>query len=87
MTNTCNVTMARWEENGDRLLFTITADRFLRNMVRAIVGTLIPVGKGKMTAAEFEAVLNGRNRGLAGQSAPAQGLSLTAIEYPDRLFI
>jgi tRNA pseudouridine38-40 synthase len=86
-TNICSVTIARWEEDGDRLLFTISADRFLRNMVRAIVGTLIPVGRGKMTAAEFESVLNGRNRGLAGQSAPAQGLSLTAIEYPDSLFV
>jgi tRNA pseudouridine38-40 synthase len=56
-------------------------------MVRAIVGTLVPVGRGKMSSADFEAVLNGRNRGLAGQSAPAHGLSLTAIEYPGALFI
>jgi len=86
-TNICSVTGALWEENGDRLLFTISADRFLRNMVRAIAGTLIPVGRGKMTTAEFEAVLNGRDRGLAGQSAPAHGLSLIAIEYPGTLFI
>jgi tRNA pseudouridine38-40 synthase len=86
-TNICKVTRAQWEDEDDKLLFVISADRFLRNMVRAIVGTLIPVGRGKMTAAEFEAVLNGKNRGLAGQSAPAHGLSLTAIEYPDLLFI
>ena len=86
-TNTCRVTEARWDEEPGRLFFTITADRFLRNMVRAIVGTLIPAGRGKLSPADFEAILNGRNRGLAGQSAPAHGLSLTAIEYPESLFI
>jgi len=86
-TNTCRVTHAHWDEQPGRLVFTITADRFLRNMVRAIVGTLIPVGRGKLTVSEFEAVLAGRDRGLAGQSAPAHGLSLTAIEYPETLFI
>ena len=86
-TNTCRVTGAHWKEEGDMLVFKISADRFLRNMVRAIVGTLVPVGRGKMSSADFEAVLNGRNRGLAGQSAPAHGLSLTAIEYPGALFI
>jgi tRNA pseudouridine38-40 synthase len=86
-TNICRVTLARWDEEPGRLVFTIAADRFLRNMVRAIVGTLIPAGRGKLSATEFESVLNGRNRGLAGQSAPAHGLSLTAIEYPAKLFI
>ena len=86
-TNICRVTHAHWDEEPGRLFFTITADRFLRNMVRAVVGTLIPAGRGKLSAADFEAVLNGKNRGLAGQSAPAHGLSLTAIEYPENLFI
>ena len=86
-TNICRVSLARWDEQPGRLIFTITADRFLRNMVRAIVGTLIPAGRGKLSPAEFESILNGRNRGLAGQSAPAHGLSLTAIEYPENLFI
>ena len=86
-TNICRVAHAHWDEAPGRLLFTITADRFLRNMVRAIVGTLIPAGRGKLSAADFEAILNGMNRGLAGQSAPAHGLSLTAIEYPENLFI
>ena len=86
-TNICRVTHARWHDEGDRLIFTITADRFLRNMVRAVVGTLIPAGRGKLTLNDFEAILSGKNRGLAGQSAPAHGLSLTAIEYPDGLFI
>jgi len=86
-TNTCRVSLARWDEQPGRLIFTIAADRFLRNMVRAIVGTLIPAGRGKLSPAEFESILNGRNRGLAGQSAPAHGLALTAIEYPENLFI
>ena len=86
-TNICRVTYAQWDEEQGRLLFTITADRFLRNMVRAIVGTMIPAGRGKLSPADFEAILNGKNRGLAGQSAPAHGLSLTAIEYPENLFI
>jgi tRNA pseudouridine38-40 synthase len=86
-TNICRVTHAQWDEEQGRLLFTITADRFLRNMVRAIVGTMIPAGRGKLSPADFEAILNGKNRGLAGQSAPAHGLSLAAIEYPENLFI
>ncbi len=86
-TNICRVMHAHWDEEPGRLLFTITADRFLRNMVRAIVGTLIPAGRGKLSVADFEAILNGKDRGLAGQSAPAHGLSLTAIEYPENLFI
>jgi len=86
-TNICSVTHASWEEVEQRLIFSITADRFLRNMVRAVVGTLITVGRGKLSIAEFESILNGRNRGLASQSAPAHGLSLTGIDYPGELFI
>ncbi|HCM59706.1 MAG TPA: tRNA pseudouridine(38-40) synthase TruA [Bacteroidales bacterium] len=86
-TSICRVTHARWQEDAERLIFTVTADRFLRNMVRAIVGTLIPAGRGKLSLSDFEAILAGKNRGLAGQSAPAHGLSLTGIKYPDDLFI
>ncbi len=86
-TNICRVSYAHWDEERDRLVFTIRADRFLRNMVRAIVGTLIPVGRGKLSLNEFEAILGGHDRGLAGQSAAAHGLSLTGIEYPDTVFI
>jgi tRNA pseudouridine38-40 synthase len=85
-TNICRVTEAEWHEQGSMTIFTVTADRFLRNMVRALVGTLIPVGRGKLDPEGFEEIIKGRNRGLAGQSAPAQGLSLTAIEYPAELF-
>jgi tRNA pseudouridine38-40 synthase len=86
-TNICRVSLADWHEENGRLIFTITADRFLRNMVRAVVGTLIPVGRGKFSIADFEAILQGKNRGLAGQSAPAHGLSLTDIVYPAEIFI
>ncbi|MCU0377005.1 MAG: tRNA pseudouridine(38-40) synthase TruA [Bacteroidales bacterium] len=84
--NTCRVTFAQWTEEPGRILFTISADRFLRNMVRAIVGTLIPLGRGKLSIKDFEEILNGRDRGLAGQSAPAHGLSLIGIDYPETLF-
>ncbi len=86
-TNICKVTEASWEEMPGRLVFTITADRFLRNMVRAITGTLVQVGRGKLSIIEFEEIIKGRDRGLAGQSAPAHGLSLTDIKYPPAVFI
>jgi len=86
-TNLCKVSVAKWEDQGNRLVFTITADRFLRNMVRAITGTLIEAGTGKIDTGEFEDIIIGKNRGLAGQSAPAHGLSLTGIEYPAGIFI
>jgi tRNA pseudouridine38-40 synthase len=86
-TNICRVTHARWHREAEKLIFTITADRFLRNMVRAVVGTLIPAGRGKLSVNDFEAILQGKNRGLAGQSAPAHGLSLTEIGYPREIFI
>jgi len=86
-TNLCKISEAKWTDTGKTLVFTITADRFLRNMVRAITGTMIPVGRGKLSIADFESIIEGKNRGLAGQSAPAQGLSLTSISYPKELFI
>ena len=85
-TNICRITDARWEEKNNRLVFTITADRFLRNMVRAIVGTLLHVGTGKIKAEEIEDILAKKNRSVAGPSAPAQGLFLTDIIYPRDIF-
>jgi tRNA pseudouridine38-40 synthase len=67
------------------LVFTIKADRFLRNMVRAIVGTLLAVGKGKLSVDEFRKIIELKNRGAAGASAPAQGLFLVDIEYPENI--
>ncbi|MBR4810862.1 MAG: tRNA pseudouridine(38-40) synthase TruA [Bacteroidaceae bacterium] len=87
-TNDCHVTKAVWENLPDgRWVFTITADRFLRNMVRAIVGTLMEVGRNRMTVDEFRAVIQKKDRCQAGDSAPAQGLFLYRIEYPEDIFI
>lgn len=87
-TNDCHVTKAVWEKLPDgRWVFTITADRFLRNMVRAIVGTLMEVGRNRMTVDEFGAVIQKKDRCQAGDSAPAQGLFLYRIEYPEDIFI
>jgi len=68
-------------------VFTITADRFLRNMVRAIVGTLIDVGFRKINTDDFRSIIESRNRSNAGASAPAKGLFLTGIEYPPEIFL
>jgi tRNA pseudouridine38-40 synthase len=86
-TNNCRISQARWEIKGDQLLFTIKADRFLRNMVRAIVGTMIDIGFGKTDLKEFNEIILSRDRGRAGKSAPAKGLFLSEIEYPDEIFI
>ncbi|MBR5706862.1 MAG: tRNA pseudouridine(38-40) synthase TruA [Bacteroidaceae bacterium] len=87
-TNHCKVTEAKWEELPDgRWAFTITADRFLRNMVRAIVGTLMEVGRGKLTIDGFQHIIESKDRCAAGDSAPAQGLFLHKIVYPDNLFV
>jgi tRNA pseudouridine38-40 synthase len=86
-TNNCKVFFALWEPKPSQLVFTIRADRFLRNMVRAIVGTLIDVGRGKTSVAEFVKIIEARDRSLAGTSAPPEGLFLTNIEYPVDIFI
>ncbi len=86
-TNRCKIFRARWTEQDDILVFTIEADRFLRNMVRAIVGTLIDVGKEKITMNEFEKIIQLRNRSAASLSVPAQGLFLIKIRYPDSIRI
>ncbi|MFN4973248.1 MAG: tRNA pseudouridine(38-40) synthase TruA [Bacteroidota bacterium] len=77
----CEVTEAYWQRQNHTLVFTITANRFLRNMVRAIVGTLVDAGRGKISQPEFEAILNSKSRSEAGQSVPAHGLYLTRIQY------
>ncbi len=84
----CKVQNAVWEEKEDNMLvFTITADRFLRNMVRAIVGTLLDVGYNKITTEDFKTILNSKDRTKAGASAPAHGLYLTKVKYPKTIFI
>lgn len=81
-TTRCNVTDAKWiSDGGARWHFIITADRFLRNMVRAVVGTLIDVGRGRLTVSGFRKVIERRSRDAAGESAPAHALFLEKIDY------
>ncbi len=84
-TNICRVNSAFWETEGDKLVFTITADRFLRNMVRAVTGTLLEVGKGRISVKKFEEIIGRKNRCEAGTSLPSRGLSLSEIRYPSEL--
>lgn len=81
----CDVKKAEWTKKEDVLVFTISANRFLRNMVRAIVGTLLDVGLGKRTLADVKAVINSRDRTKAGVSVPAKGLYLSKISYPNTI--
>jgi tRNA pseudouridine38-40 synthase len=87
-TTICDLKQAEWKElDNGHAVFTISADRFLRNMVRAVVGTLFEVGRGKMTKEQFAEVITQHNRCAAGDSAPAEGLFLTHIEYPEEIFL
>ena len=86
-TNNCNVIIASWKWQDDELVFTIKADRFLRNMVRAIVGTLLEVGIGKIKAEQVKGIIAQKNRCMAGTSVPANALFLSKIEYPQDTFI
>ncbi|MEG1587396.1 MAG: tRNA pseudouridine(38-40) synthase TruA [Bacteroidales bacterium] len=87
-TNNCQIMEAYWEKTGDSdMVFTIKADRFLRNMVRAIVGTLLQVGRGKLSLDDFRRVIEQKDRCKAGDSAVGQALFLVDIEYPSELFL
>lgn len=80
-TNNCKIYSAAWEQNGSELKFTISADRFLRNMVRAIVGTMVEIGSGKIEPANLKKIIEAKDRSLAGTSAPPQGLFLVDVGY------
>ena len=86
-TNICHIMQAGWQQEGDLLTFTIRADRFLRNMVRAIVGTLVDVGRGRYTVAQFEDIVRSRDLSRASAGAPAQGLFLSDVRYPANVFV
>jgi tRNA pseudouridine38-40 synthase len=87
-TNNCRVTRAVWRKTGDdEWLFEIEADRFLRNMVRAIVGTLLQVGRGKLSLEGFRAVIENKARGEAGDSAPGEALFLVDVKYPNDVYL
>jgi tRNA pseudouridine38-40 synthase len=81
-TYNCQLVEALWSADGDQLIFTIRSNRFLRNMVRSIVGTMIDLGRGKLNLEDITRIVEGKNRCLAGFSAPAQGLALVHVEYP-----
>jgi len=81
-TNLCTISNAKWERDGHRLIFRITANRFLHDMVRAIVGTLVDLGQHKITIEDLRLIIESKNRCNAGESVPAKGLFLTRVEYP-----
>jgi tRNA pseudouridine38-40 synthase len=84
-TNFCNIMSAEWKVQDDTLMFAITADRFLRNMVRAIVGTMVNLGRHKINLDQFRQIIEAKDRSQAGESVPAQGLFLWNIIYPYEL--
>ena len=86
-TNICEVYEAGWKDEGKFLVFRIRADRFLRNMVRALVGTMVEGGKGHRNSQEMIQIMEAKNRSAAGMSAPAQGLFLTRVDYPPESFL
>jgi tRNA pseudouridine38-40 synthase len=77
----CNLMAARWYYRDNILVFEVTANRFLRNMVRAMVGTLTQLGEGKFSFERFREILESKDRKMAGTSVPAHGLYLSSIEY------
>ncbi len=83
----CDVKKASWSEDDEKLGFTITANRFLRGMVRAIVGTLLDVGSGKISVKEFQSIITSKDRKKAGANVPPHGLYLTKVKYPSSIFI
>ncbi|AZA88094.1 tRNA pseudouridine(38-40) synthase TruA [Chryseobacterium shandongense] len=80
-TNLCKIYKAEWEQNGSELKFMVSANRFLRNMVRAIVGTMVEIGAGKLKPEDLRSVIENKNRNSAGTSAPAHGLYLVDVGY------
>jgi tRNA pseudouridine38-40 synthase len=86
-TNNCKIHKAHWDITEDTMIFTIQADRFLRNMVRAIVGTLLDLGFGRINLDGFQHIIDSKNRSNAGTSVPAKGLFLTDVQYPPEIFL
>ena len=86
-TNNCRIEYARWEKKGEVYEFTIRADRFLRNMVRAIVGTLLQAGRGRLDEEGFRHIIEAKNRNEAGDSAPGHALFLEKVTYPDDIWL
>ncbi len=83
----CTIKSARWNQKGDMLVFTITANRFLRGMVRSITGTLLNVGAKKTTLKQFQEILKSKDRKQAGMNVPAEALYLVNVKYPKSIFL
>jgi tRNA pseudouridine38-40 synthase len=83
----CTIKEAEWNQKGDLLVFNIAANRFLRGMVRAIVGTLLDTGTGKISMKEFQEILKSKDRKKAGMNVPPEGLYLIKVKYPKSIFI
>lgn len=83
----CTISRAAWVVDNELLIFYVSANRFLRGMVRALVGTLLDVGSGKISIQEFEEIIELKDRTKAGRSAPPQGLFLQEVAYPNDVFI
>jgi tRNA pseudouridine38-40 synthase len=83
----CAISRSEWVENGDHLNYYVTADRFLRGMVRAIVGTMLDIGAGKSSLEDLRVIINSLDRKKAGRAAPAHGLYLTEVRYPFTIFL
>ncbi len=86
-TNHCELYTSSWDISEDAMVFTISADRFLRNMVRAIVGTMLDLGFGRISLDDIRQIIESRNRSSAGTSVPAKGLFLTDVQYPEEIFL
>ncbi|MBY0435590.1 MAG: tRNA pseudouridine(38-40) synthase TruA [Cyclobacteriaceae bacterium] len=82
----CDIKKAHWNEKDDLLVFSIVANRFLRGMVRAIVGTLLEVGSGKISVDDFKQILKSKDRKKAGMNVPPEGLYLVSVKYPKKIF-
>ena len=83
----CDIMECKWEREGHNIIFTVKANRFLRNMVRALVGTMLEVGTKKITLKDFEEIILSQDRSAAGKSITGKGLHLVAIDYPSTIFI
>ncbi|MDR2885678.1 MAG: tRNA pseudouridine(38-40) synthase TruA [Rikenellaceae bacterium] len=86
-TTICRVVKSQWENVNGELIYAVASDRFLRNMVRSLVGTLVDVGRGKITPERFGEILRAHDRSLVSGSAPAQGLFLSDVDYPDEIYL
>lgn len=86
-TNNCKIEYAGWDRVGEEYVFTIKADRFLRNMVRAIVGTLLEAGRGRLDERGLRRVIEAKNRSVAGDSVPGNALFLEDVSYPDNIWL